>query len=305
MRIRIATRGSRLALWQAHRVAGLLEERGHQPELVTIRTTGDRRTDVPLAAIGGKGMFIKELEEALLADHADVAVHSLKDVPSILPPAFMLAAFPEREDPRDAWLQPDGRHPGDLPAGSIIATGSPRRQAQIRSRWSHLEVVGVRGNVDTRLNALSEHGWAGMVLAMAGLRRLDLAGDLRAPMSPEEMIPAAGQGILALEILKSRGELRESISQLSDPLVEREARAERRVLELFGNQLDCHSPIAVHASHEGAALRIRAFAGTPDGSASTGSLRAGAPEEWEAVAAAVHEDLRSSGALEMMNRGIE
>ena len=149
--IRIGTRGSQLALWQANELSRLLREVGVQPEIVVIKTTGDRRQDVPLASIGGKGLFIKELEEALLSRHVDLAVHSLKDVPSIIPEEFVLAGFLERADARDVWIRHDGASLDALPDGALIGTSSPRRQAQILSRWPHLRVEGVRGNVETRI----------------------------------------------------------------------------------------------------------------------------------------------------------
>ena len=304
MKVRIATRGSRLALWQADRVSELLRDAGHEPELVVIRTTGDRRTDVPLAAIGGKGMFVKELEEALLANAADIAVHSLKDVPSLVPDRFTLAAFPEREDPRDAWLHAGGLKPDELPGGSVVATGSPRRASQLRARWPHLEVTGLRGNVDTRLASLTSGKHEAMILAMAGLTRLDLASELRAPLEATEMVPAAGQGILAIELLRGNDVLLEVIAGLSDERVEREARTERRVLEHFGVHLDCHSPIAVHAYHHDGALHVSAFAGAQDGSATIHRSREGDASTWMEIADALHEELAAGGALEMMNRGI-
>lgn len=301
MKLRIATRGSRLALWQAEHVARMLAGAGHEPEIVVIRTTGDRRTDVPLAAIGGKGLFIKELEESLLAGESDVAVHSLKDVPSIMPEAFVLAAFPQRADPRDAWLNLDGWGPDDLDRGAVVATGAPRRRAQLLARWPHLVIEGVRGNVDTRLRALESRAARAMVLAMAGLERLGLAESVRSPLDPEVMTPAAGQGVLALETRVDREDVIAAVRAVNDPRVEREALAERHVLQRFGTMLDCHSAIAVHARHGAGSFTINAFAGAPDGSAHVRASHSGEIENWSGIADRVYEALRDAGARALMD----
>ena len=257
--IRIGTRGSALALWQANEVARLL---GGDTEIVTLKTTGDQRQDVSLAAIGGKGLWVKELEDALLRGEIDLAVHSLKDVPSIMPEEFELAAFLERADPRDAWVQVDGKSIGDLPAGATVATSAPRRRAQIRARWPHLQVEEIRGNVDTRLRKLRDRLYDGGVLAAAGLTRLGLAGQITSTFSIDEMLPAAGQGIIAIETLRGA---RNDVGRISHEPTAMAARCERGVLQKFGTVLDCYSPIAVHATHNGA-ITIRAFYERPDGS---------------------------------------
>ena len=303
MKLRIGTRGSRLALWQAERVAALLQASGADPELVIVRTTGDRRTDVPLSAIGGKGMFVKELEDALAEGRIDLAVHSLKDVPSVVPHGMLLAAFPEREDPRDAWLQPEGKTPGELPAGARVATGSPRRAARLRQMWPHLEVAGVRGNVDTRLRSLREGDSSAMILAMAGLKRLELETDTRAPLDPDVMVPAAGQGILAVETMQDRTDVIDTVRRINDVRVEREARAERAVLERFGAQLDCHSAIGVHAFHTGSDLEIVGYVGnvlTGEGA----TVRSAAPvAEVTALAQRVFDGLIEQNALAILGIG--
>jgi len=256
--IRIGTRGSALALWQANEVARLL---GGQTEIVTLKTTGDKRQDVSLAAIGGKGLWVKELEEALLRGEIDLAVHSLKDVPSIIPEEFVLAAFLERADPRDAWVQVDGKSIGDLPAGAKVATSAPRRRAQLRAHWPHLQVEEIRGNVDTRLRKLRDRLYDGGVLAAAGLTRLGLAGQITSTFSIDEMLPAAGQGIIAIETLRST---RIAVDRINHEPTALAARCERGVLQKFGTVLDCYSPIAVHATQNGA-ITIRAFYEHPDG----------------------------------------
>src|SRR5688500_7207839 len=175
VRIRIGTRGSALALWQAEEVARLLRAAGYEPELVIVKTTGDKRTDVSLASIGGKGLFIKELEESLERGAVDIAVHSLKDVPSIIPDHFALAGFLERADPRDAWIS---SLPIDqLPDGAIVGSSSPRRRAQLLELFPRLDVRDIRGNVDTRIEKMRRGEYAGIVLAAAGLKRLGRASD--------------------------------------------------------------------------------------------------------------------------------
>ena len=253
--VRIGTRGSQLALWQANRVADLLRERGHEPELVILKTTGDKRTDVSLASIGGKGLFVKELEEALDRGEIDVAVHSLKDVPSIIPPQFELAGFLERADPRDAWVHPDNRRLHELPAGSVVGTSAPRRRAQLQSLYPQLIIEDIRGNVDTRINKARAGQYSGIILASAGLTRLGRASEITSYFSTDELLPAAGQGIIAIE---TRGDDARAIAiaqSITHEPSAHAARSERGVLQKFGEQLDCYSCIAVHAS-EGT---IRAF----------------------------------------------
>jgi hydroxymethylbilane synthase len=242
MTLRIGTRGSALALWQAREVARLL---GGSTEIVTLKTTGDKRQDVSLADIGGKGLWVKELEEALLRGEIDLAVHSLKDVPSIMPEEFVLAAFLERADPRDAWVQVDGKPIGDMKPGAKVATSAPRRRAQLRARWPHLEIEEIRGNVDTRLRKLREGLYDAGVLAAAGLTRLGLADVITSRFSTDEMLPAAGQGIIAIE---TRRDADFSLAYINHEPTAIAARCERGVLQRFGTVLDCYSPIAVHAS---------------------------------------------------------
>ena len=194
--IRIGTRGSQLALWQANEVSKHLREQGYRPEIITIKTTGDKRQDVPLAAVGGKGLFIKELEEALDHGSIDIAVHSLKDVPSIIPDRFVLAGFLERADPRDAWIHLDRVAIHDLPAGSVIGTSAPRRRAQLMHRYPKLKIETIRGNVETRINKARAGLYNGIILAAAGLTRLGRDSEITSFFSPDEMVPAAGQGIV-------------------------------------------------------------------------------------------------------------
>jgi hydroxymethylbilane synthase len=257
--VRIGTRGSQLALWQANEVSKKLRERGFRPEIVTIKTTGDKRQDVSLATIGGKGLFIKELEEALDRGEIDIAVHSLKDVPSIIPERFVLAAFLERADPRDAWVQLDRQRIDELPEGAVIGTSAPRRRTQLTARYPHLKVEDIRGNVDTRINKLRAGLYAGIVLASAGLHRLGRESEITSSFSIDEMVPAAGQGIVAIETLE--GEFVEIAATINHEPTASAARRERGVLQKFGTTLDCYSAIAVHDTGD----EIHAFLGELEG----------------------------------------
>lgn len=283
MRVRIGTRGSQLALWQANEAARRLRETGAEPEIVTIKTTGDQRHDVSLATIGGKGLFIKELEEALQRGTIDVAVHSLKDVPSIVPDDFALAAFLERADPRDAWVHPDHKAIAEMPDGATIGTSAPRRRAQLLERFPHLKIEDIRGNVDTRLAKARDGQYAGIVLASAGLTRLGRAGEITSWFDIDAMLPAAGQGIIAIECLRGNESIARGINH--EP-TERAALRERGVLQKFGTQLDCYSAVAVHDADG----TLRAFL-----SNGTRSIRArGASVD------AVYDALVAQGAEELL-----
>lgn len=255
-RLRIGTRGSKLALWQAEETARLLRGAGYEPELVIVKTTGDKRTDVSLASIGGKGLFIKELEEALERDEVDLAVHSLKDVPSIIPDHFTLAGFLERADPRDAWVHPSNVPIADLPAGAVVGTSSPRRRAQLLELFPLLQIEEIRGNVDTRIEKARRGDYAGIVLASAGLARLGRASEITSYFAVDEMIPAAGQGIVTIECLGENENAKTAARSITHEPSETAALRERGVLQKFGTRLDCYSEIAVHATADGA---IRAF----------------------------------------------
>ena len=247
-RLRIGTRGSQLALWQASEVQRRLALAGHEAEIAVVKTTGDKRQDVSLAAIGGKGLFIKELEEALERQEIDVAVHSLKDVPSLIPEHFTLAAFLERADPRDAWVHVDGRPIEDMPDAAIIGTSAPRRRAQLARLFPHLRAAEIRGNVDTRLRKARDGEYAGLVLAAAGLTRLGRAREITSYFSIDEMIPAAGQGIVAIECLASNQLAGEAVRAINHEESERAALTERALLQKFGTRLDCYSAVAAHWS---------------------------------------------------------
>ena len=296
--VRIGTRGSALALWQANTTANLLAEAGYEPDIVTVKTTGDKRTDVSLATIGGKGLFIKELEEALESGEVDVAVHSLKDVPSIIPDHFLLAGFLERGDPRDAWIHATNCPIPELPRDSVIGTSSPRRRAQILQTYPHLRVEDIRGNVDTRVAKAHDGTYAGVVLASAGLTRLGRASQITSYFGVDEMLPAAGQGIVAIECLRENGWAAVVAASVTHAPSAHAAHCERGVLQKFGERLDCYSAIAVHANTSGDETTIRAFLSDFEGTRAIRARRAG--RNADAVINAVYDDLVAQGATELL-----
>ena len=296
--IRIGTRGSQLALWQANETAKLLSMAGFSPQIVIIRTTGDKQQDVSLADVGGKGLFIKELEEALDHGEIDMAVHSLKDVPSIIPPRFSLVAFLERADPRDAWLHPKGASIQSLKGGAVVGTSAPRRRAQIIERYPHLKIEMIRGNVETRINKAKAGKYDGIVLAHAGLSRLGMTNEITSVFSVDEMVPAAGQGIVAIEALRDNRHVRHAAAAINRPAAEMAAACERGVLQKFGERLDCYSAVAVHATIDDGWITVRAFAADYEGTRSVRSThRASRPDE---VVRLVYEDLIAKGAMELI-----
>jgi hydroxymethylbilane synthase len=293
--VRIGTRGSQLALWQANEVSRQLAERGYQPEIVPFRTTADKRQDVPLAAIGGKGLWVKELEEALLRGDIDMAVHSLKDVPSIIGDEFVLAGFLERADPRDAWVHIAGSSIASLPSGAVIGTSAPRRRAQLRALYPHLRIDDIRGNVDTRINKLRAGLYDGAILAAAGLYRLGRASEITSYFSIDEMLPACGQGIVAIETLRDAATVAASINHAATALA---ARCERGVLQKFGTLLDCYSACAVHATFDDRDVTIRAFFGELEGNRSIRVTRSG--RDADAVIEDVYRELVDKGAMNLV-----
>ena len=295
--LRIGTRGSQLALWQANTVMNRLAVAGYRAEIVTIKTTGDKRTDVPLASVGGKGLFIKELEEALRRGEVDLAVHSLKDVPSLIPDDFVLAGFLDRGDPRDAWVQLDHTPPAALPSGAVVGTSAPRRRAQFRTLFPHLKLEEMRGNVDTRINKLRSGLYDAAVLAGAGLKRLGRESEIVSLFDIDQMIPAAGQGIVGIETLRTHARALEAAGVLNHPPTARAAVAERAVLQKFGNLLDCYSAVAVHATI-GETTTIRAFFGELEGDRAIRVLRSG--NDGAAVVSEVYEELVAHGAMELV-----
>ena len=301
--IRIGSRGSKLALWQANETQRLLGEAGHASEIVIFKTTGDKRTDVSLATIGGKGLFIKELEEALDRGEVDIAVHSLKDVPSIIPDQFELVSFLERNDPRDAWIQSGAKSLRDLPAGARIGTGSPRRRTQLLQLRGDIEVMELRGNVDTRLGKLHDGQYDGILLASAGLNRLGLSSEITSLFPLEEITPAAGQGIVGIEILASRGDLREALAKINHEASASQARIERGVLQRFGTLLDCYTPVAVHAELRGDSVRCHAFLSNLKGDVAIRVVDEAPRAESDALVTRVHKAMCDKGALALIEPG--
>jgi len=256
----VGSRGSQLALWQARHISKCLQELGAETRLEIIKTTGDKITDVPLAQVGGKGLFTKEIEEALLAGTIDLAVHSLKDMPTALPAGLTLAAFPEREDPRDALI---GKPLRELRPGDRVGTSSLRRAAQLHALNRGLVIETLRGNVDTRLRKLDEGQYESIVLAAAGLRRLGWENRIQELLEIEVMCPAVGQGALAIETRDDGGPAFELARKLDQITTRRAVTAERSLLATLEG--GCQVPIGAHAKVHGSAIDLRAIVASPDG----------------------------------------
>ncbi len=257
----IATRESRLALWQAHHVKQLLEGQGHRVSLLGMTTLGDQILDQPLSQVGGKGLFIKELEVALAEGSAHLAVHSLKDVPMDLPPGFELACILEREDPRDAWVSPHYERLDNLPPGAVVGTSSLRRTVLLKALRPDLQIEPLRGNLDTRLRKLDEGQYAGIVLATAGLKRLGLHDRIRYAFPLDTMTPAAGQGAIGIEICADRPDLAEILARLNHLPTAVQVYAERGVSRTMGGS--CSMPLAAHATWQQETLTLHAAWGDP------------------------------------------
>ena len=259
----IATRESRLALWQAEHVRALLRERfGLAVELLGMTTRGDQILDKTLSKVGGKGLFVKELETALEEGRAHIAVHSLKDVPMDLPAGFVLAAVLEREDPRDAFVSNKVDTLAALPEGSVVGTSSLRRLTQLKALRPDLRIEPLRGNLDTRLRKLDDGQYDAIVLAAAGLKRLGLAPRIRSIFDAQQMIPAAGQGALAIEVREDNQALRKQLAALAHKPTALAVEAERAVSRALGGS--CSMPLAAHAEWQGERLRLSAALGALD-----------------------------------------
>ena len=263
MRLRIGSRGSQLALWQANHIAQALRDHGHDVEIEVIHTTGDKITDVALSRVGAKGMFTKEIEEALDARHVDLAVHSLKDLPTELPEQFEIAAIPRREDPRDAFCSVKFSSLNALPQNANVGTSSLRREAQLRAIRPDLHIHPLRGNVDTRLRKLEAGEYDAIILATAGLRRLGKTELVREIMPVEVMCPAAGQGALAIEIRAGDVEVRRALEFLEDVAARLETDCERALLAKMGG--GCQVPIGASAKFAGGSLQLEAVVASPEG----------------------------------------
>ena len=291
--LRIGSRGSQLALWQANHIASPLKANGHHVEIEIIRTTGDKIADIALSQVGTKGMFTKEIEEALAEGRVHLAVHSLKDLPTEVPPGFELAAITRREDPRDVLLSRDHRGLNQLPQGARVGTSSLRRQAQLRALRPDLEIHPLRGNVDTRLRKLESGEFDAIILAAAGLRRLGRTELVREFIPAEIMCPAAGQGALGIEVREGDAETRQHLLFLDDAAARSATTCERALLHRLGG--GCQVPIGALAEVRGEHLHLTAVVAHPDGSQ---VLR-------EAQSDTNSENLAASVAKALLARGAE
>ena len=290
-------------MWQAEHVRERLTILYPQCDvkIVGMTTRGDQILDRTLSKVGGKGLFVKELEVAMAEGRADLAVHSLKDVPMELPQGFALAAVLEREDPRDAFVSNDYASLDELPEGAVVGTSSLRRQALIAARYPHLVIKPLRGNLDTRLGKLDRGDYAAIILAAAGLKRLGLSQRIRALLPPEASLPAAGQGAMAIEIAaRSDGlDLMSILAPLNHEATAQAVTAERKVSKVFGGS--CQVPLAAFATVEGGDMHLRAMVATPDGKRIASAEVRGAAADAEALGAQVAELLRAQDAEDILS----
>ncbi len=298
--IHVGTRGSELARTQTGHVMDLIQTRypGVALQLRVVRTTGDERTDVPLSEIGGKGLFVKELDDALTKGEVQMAVHSLKDLPAELATMVMLAAVPEREDPRDAWVHKDGASLAEAPAGTRVGTSSLRRGAMLRAARPDLEIVPLRGNVDTRLGKVAAGEVDAAILAAAGMARLGRVEDATELLDVETFIPAVGQGCLAVTIRENDANLRTMLMGLNHPHSRVAAEAERAFLAVVEG--DCRIPVAGHAVMLEHALQLTCWLATPDGSQVAKLVKEGFPSTPEDLGREAGEELLESGGREIL-----
>jgi hydroxymethylbilane synthase len=298
LELTIATRESRLAMWQAEHVQALLQQMGHNVKLLGMTTQGDQILDRSLSKVGGKGLFVKELEVALEEGRADLAVHSLKDVPMDMPDGFALSCVMEREDPRDAWVSSQYARLEDLPPGAVVGTSSLRRTVLLRALRPDLRIEPLRGNLDTRLRKLDEGQYAGIVLAASGLKRLGLQARIRHIFETEQMLPAAGQGALGIETRSDRRDVQQALAHLSHHTSWLAVAAERAVSRAMGGS--CSMPLAAHATLQGEQLHLRAAWGDPEGDAHLVTAQVfgvvGSLEQAEALGLEVAQALRAGGA---------
>jgi len=299
-RIVIATRESALAMWQARHIQARLGELypALQVDLLGMTTEGDRTLGTSLARIGGKGLFVKELEDALARGEADIAVHSMKDVPMDLQAGHVLAAIPERADPRDAFVSNRYSSLALLPAGARIGTSSLRRESQLRALRPDLAVEPLRGNVPTRLRKLDEGNYDAILLAAAGLKRLGLAERITALLPTDESLPAAGQGALGIECRAARDDVRSLLAPLEHASTALCVRAERAVSRTLAGS--CNVPLAAYAEMSGSDMRLRGYVGAPDGSRVARAMIEGDAQDAEALGVALAQRLREAGAAEIL-----
>jgi len=292
----IASRESALAMWQARHIQSRLQALYPETEVTILgmTTTGDQILDTPLAKVGGKGLFVKELETALADGRADLAVHSMKDVPMNLPEGFILAATGEREDPRDAFVSNDYASLEDLPANSIVGTSSLRRQSQLQARFPHLKIESLRGNLQTRLRKLDEGQYAAIILAAAGLIRLELGDRIRQFIAPEHSIPAVGQGALGIEISADRPDLIATLAPLNHPDTQVCVEAERGMSRTLAGS--CTVPLGAYAVCEADSIRITGFVASVDGKQMLVETAVGSRVNAEALGKALANQLVAKGA---------
>ncbi len=288
-------------MWQAEHVKALLEQRGHQVTLLGMTTQGDQILDRSLSKVGGKGLFVKELEVALEEGRADLAVHSLKDVPMELPEGFVLACVMEREDPRDAFVSNRYANLAALPQGAVVGTSSLRRVALLRARRPDLKIEPLRGNLDTRLRKLDEGGYDAIVLAAAGLKRLGLAARICGVFEPVEMLPAAGQGALGIEVRSQRQDVIDALAPLAHQKSWLAVSAERAVSRAMGGS--CSMPLAAFATLDADTLTLDAAWGDPDGALPLVTARASEPVSDLASATALGERLASRLRARVLSSG--
>jgi hydroxymethylbilane synthase len=303
--LRIGTRGSQLALWQARAVATRLEAHGIAAELVLIKTSGDRLQSAPMSDLGGKRLFVKEIEDALLAGDVDVAVHSAKDMPALLPDGLTIAATLPREDPRDAFVMPDGERLDDVAAALKtrttlrIGTSSVRRIAQLRSQFPAAAFLPIRGNVDTRLRKLDAGEYDALVLAAAGLRRLGFSERISAAISSHDCVPAPGQGIVAIEIRADDRDSRQALERMHDPVAGAALDAERAVVDALGG--GCQLPLGALATVHGGQMELHAAVCSPDGTRVIRAHAGGSTSAATALGDRVAEQLIRDGALDVLD----
>jgi len=304
--LRIGTRGSQLAMWQARAVAGLLESRGQGVELIVIKTTGDRLQEAPLAEVGGKRLFVKEIEEALLRGDVDLAVHSAKDMPAVLPDGLAVAATLPREDPRDALVLPRGAAAPDLAhaAAAIgdsptIGTSSVRRIAQLSTLLPRARFVAIRGNVDTRLRKLDQGGFDALVLAAAGMKRLGFGARISAPIPPADCIPAPGQGIVAIEIRAGDSQTRHVLQAINDADAAAALDAERALVAALGG--GCQLPLGAVALLDRGELSMHAVVASLDGRRSVKRQARGPRSSASQVGVELADALARAGAIEILD----
>ncbi|NOX70149.1 MAG: hydroxymethylbilane synthase [Gammaproteobacteria bacterium] len=305
MIVRIATRKSALAIWQAEHVAAILRELAQVSavELLLLSTRGDEILDKSLQAIGGKGLFIKELEVAMLDGRADVAVHSMKDVPAEMPDGFCVAAVLERANPFDALVANDVHSLSELPRGALVGSSSLRRQSQLLALRPDLKVEPVRGNVNTRLQKLDDGQFDAIMLACAGLERLGMAARISEQLNPDDMLPASAQGVIGIECRHDRTDLRELLATIEHAGTKQTTLAERAVTERL--QATCHSPLASYATLENGGLLLKSLAASADGRHVIREQITGAVQAAEALGFELAERMLALGAADLLGIEVE